>query len=407
MKKIISVVALLFVLVAIPVVTTYASDGDVNADREAQIAEHQQFILEWYRAADFHTMYDGFRLFIGERRVWTPFISETDGVLYIPADVLFYNLGAISPWDSDDYRELSSLITQLPNRGEQTVFSLGGVTIEFFSHLPLIYVNGEPQYLENPAYIFVTMLVPFLEVAELINQNVEITEDDDGNTVFTLTPQTSFDEDTVTFLNMLNANAIVRHRRSGSLAPGGNIDYVGGMHPGLVNSRSARRSLYTYWNITDRDDVFEVIARLYASGHNIRYLTEHINEGTESPWGDSGLLGWDLGRVAQVASISFVAGYITMDEFVELSLPAAIILQMHFDSWEEFGENFVHGSAFWLGNRRGAEAQLRHRRLAHEEFVARHVRNIPPWDMDFSWAMDISMEILAKLHDIIYGFAVS
>ena len=138
------------------------------------------------------------------------------------------------------------------------------------------------------------------------------------------------------------------------------------------------------WGITDRESALEIIGSLYSGRHHPRYIAENPN----SPWGETGILGWDLGWLAQVASQSFLAGFISYNEFIELTIPAALILQEHFDSWEQFGENFVHGAAFWLRGNPNAESELAFRSQAQEVFVNYHIETLPPWDLDLSWVME-------------------
>ena len=291
-----------------------------------------------------------------------------DDIVFASARGLFEGLGSLSLW------------FDLHAQPDPNSFNLAGLNIVFTADSTTVYVNDEAKTLDAAPFMHSGQLhVPVIDVAYLAGNTVEIERA--GNRDFLrITPYNSFGEDVFMFVNALNANGIMR----GS----GNFNLPAGMPRSLITSNSIRTSLESMWNITDRESAIRVINNLYDGGHHARYMDEHRAAGTTSPWGDAGLLGWDLARVAQVASASFVAGYLSFDEFILISLPAAITLQSHFDSWEQLGENFVYGAAFWLRGTAGAAQQLQLRQDAHDEFVENYIDTLPPWDLDLSWVAE-------------------
>lgn len=63
--------------------------------------------------------------------------------------------------------------------------------------------------------------------------------------------------------------------------------------------------------------------------------------------GDRSLLGWDYGRYVALCRWGYAAGFLTEDDAWRCIMPAARLLQSHFGSWDELGENYLIGREFW------------------------------------------------------------
>ena len=214
--------------------------------------------------------------------------------MFIPADVLFYNLGSVTPFDFMLIEHFQEEITK---------FTLAYKNIEFNPGSAIVYVNDEAMTIEASPFIRNEQLyIPLIEIAVLMGQAVENRRE--GNLeLVSITPYNRFGDEVFLFLNALNSNGIIRID--------GDINAVAGRHRNQNNATRTRTELIASWNITDRQSALQVILNQYEGGHNARYTAEHQAANTTSFWGDAGLLGWDLARVAQVASNSFIAGYIT------------------------------------------------------------------------------------------------
>jgi len=298
-----------------------------------------------------------------------------DGILYIPARTLFSNLGSLHSW-------------QAGTSVEPAVFVLANQHIVFNPDSNIVYVNDEIVTFESSSFIKDGHLyIPLIESALLTGQDIWHIILEGRSQIVEISPYNRFGEDVFLFINALNANAMLRSMRDQSADE--IIARPASFSRNFITSIDVRGGLNSFWNITSREGVFQAIDNLYTVGHNTRYIAEHRAAGTTSPWGDTGILGWDLGRVAQIASHAFIAGYITFDEFIQLSLPAAITLQYHFDSWEQKSENFLYGAAFWLRGQRYESTELEVRQRAHDRFMYGVIDILPPWDMDLQWALDL------------------
>jgi hypothetical protein len=78
---------------------------------------------------------------------------------------------------------------------------------------------------------------------------------------------------------------------------------------------------------------------------------KNLLEYIENKWGDTNILAWDLGRAVYLAAACHGAGYITFDEYVNLSLPAVRILQKSFNNWPDYTANRLDGFKYWVSGR--------------------------------------------------------
>lgn len=64
-------------------------------------------------------------------------------------------------------------------------------------------------------------------------------------------------------------------------------------------------------------------------------------------YGENALLGWDVGRCAYVTQCCYLAGYINMQEMLDLCVDAGTKAQAFFQNWEEMMESYLLGGQFW------------------------------------------------------------
>lgn len=67
----------------------------------------------------------------------------------------------------------------------------------------------------------------------------------------------------------------------------------------------------------------------------------YANEGIES------ILFWDYSRAISILGWGYIAGYITIDEYLYQSVPIGLLIQKEYGSWEEAGKNYLIGYKYW------------------------------------------------------------
>ncbi|MCL2610979.1 MAG: DUF1266 domain-containing protein [Defluviitaleaceae bacterium] len=306
-----------------------------------------------------------------------PSILSLNDTLFMRANDLLTNLGAF-------YGNNPRAFTLDDDHDN---FVLAYKNIRFVAGQAVVYINDEPITLQSETFIHDGALyIPIIEIAELLGQSVRINVfEEAGMSHISIRPHNRFGDDLPAFLTALNNNGLIRSLWTFD------FDLVGGYERRTAGSRNRRLTLSTGWNVNDRESALRVINNLYTSGHNAQYNEHHLANNTTSPWGEAGILGWDLARVSQVAGLSYIVGYITYEEFIYFTLRAALVLQEHFESWDEFGQNFVYGSSFWLRNRtqRERDSEVRRREVAHRTFMTEYVDYMPEWNMDLSYYMEL------------------
>ena len=142
-----------------------------------------------------------------------------------------------------------------------------------------------------------------------------------------------------------------------------------------VSTDSVKEILARDWDITDRKSLFNSLTWIDQCGHRkefeelgkrLQELSPRKLEQLEAEiddedflhsvrlvsknhraLGSKSLLGWDYVRYAYLCRCGFHVGYITKDEAWALLVPVARKMQKTFDSWQELGENYRLGRAFW------------------------------------------------------------
>lgn len=105
----------------------------------------------------------------------------------------------------------------------------------------------------------------------------------------------------------------------------------------------------------------EVLSRRYQNMTEVQLIEEarkanpNANEDSYLPkmlmawrrYGENALLGWDVGRCAYVTQCCYLAGYINMQEMLDLCVDAGTKAQKIFQNWEEMMESYLLGGQFW------------------------------------------------------------
>ena len=159
-----------------------------------------------------------------------------------------------------------------------------------------------------------------------------------------------------------------------------------------------RMGLMTGWKISSRKSAMSTIARLVDKGQRASYLTEMqamIDSGdmekdilkeygdnekayrmlaTQQAYerlGERALTGWDLSRANQVLGDCYDAEYISLEEYLNLSLEISKLIQEEFDSWEELADSYLLGYQFWqAADPQELYGELADRRESYEELKA-------------------------------------
>lgn len=165
----------------------------------------------------------------------------------------------------------------------------------------------------------------------------------------------------------------------------GDFHYLAGCYypgrekePGGLDS--TRRILQSFWSIHDHDTALETMTRLVHSGMREGYgrMMRHLeiqypnyteeqlievarqenpkaNEDSFLPkmvmayrrYGENALLGWDMGRAAYITQRCYMAGYLSMEEMMNLCVQAGQYAQAFFQNWEEMMESYLLGGQYW------------------------------------------------------------
>jgi len=179
-----------------------------------------------------------------------------------------------------------------------------------------------------------------------------------------------------------------------------------------IAKAETRVILADWWGVNSRADLLGTLAWLEEEGHRTDFeivgtlmtqLTqqeyERLLAAEDKPeaickmeiartyypiFGAKSLYGWDYGRAICLCRWAYVAGYIGEEEAWNRIMPIARSLQQKFDSWEDFGHNFLIGRQFW------SYEQTTNNGWQCEDAVQRllDMRDSPwnryPWDLDLS-----------------------
>ena len=159
---------------------------------------------------------------------------------------------------------------------------------------------------------------------------------------------------------------------------------AGCLFPGSENNprliQAVKKMLWDYWEIQSHEQAIEEMTYLLHTGMRARYGKEmcsfetvyhnyseqklieiakeknpNANEDSFLPkmimayrrYGENALLGWDVGRIGYVIQCCYVAGYVSMEEVLELGVEAGEKAQKCFNNWEEMMESYLLGVQYW------------------------------------------------------------
>lgn len=166
---------------------------------------------------------------------------------------------------------------------------------------------------------------------------------------------------------------------------GGNFRYMAGeFDPGWERDVTAvedtRKFLWKFWEIQSHESAREEMLDLVHSGTRRRYAwemqqlermyagysEEQLIEAAkkENPsadedsflpkmlmawrrYGENALLGWDVGRCAYISQKCYLAGYLSMEELLDITVEAGRKAQAVYRNWEEMMESYLLGGQYW------------------------------------------------------------
>ena len=137
--------------------------------------------------------------------------------------------------------------------------------------------------------------------------------------------------------------------------------------------------LSTGWGVHSRKDLLHMLNRVWTRGH--RGSMQEIRRGLAWGWspqairlyskfrghpcsfrriewvrnhadelGENSMVAWDLSRLVSLVRWGVFVGYLSDEEAWEWIMPAAKKIQASFNSWQEFGEDYLLGRSFWSPN---------------------------------------------------------
>ena len=221
-----------------------------------------------------------------------------------------------------------------------------------------------------PFIISIVSALVFVLILRAICIHIQRPREDRGDTYTPLSP-------TLQWMN--TAGSILRATNKG------NFRYIAGLfYPGNENKQdrvsSIKKMLWKYWQIQGHESAMETMKRLLHTGMRVWYGQEmsrletiystyceeelinvakkqnpNADEDSFLPkmilayrrYGENALLGWDMGRVAYVMQCCYFAGYVSMEEVLDIGVEAGKKAQAYFNNWEEMMESYLLGGQYW------------------------------------------------------------
>ena len=160
----------------------------------------------------------------------------------------------------------------------------------------------------------------------------------------------------------------------------------GGLAADEIGQEVAKQILEESWGVTDKDSADEIVNWLITEGHRLDFeydMVDLMNEGMDevapedravfmlenfdiseegaefyadwyNKWdeygdenGGNAIWGWDLNRALSQIANCYLAGYYTLEEALDLSLDIASIIQVTYDSWDDYMESYFTGYEYW------------------------------------------------------------
>jgi len=191
-------------------------------------------------------------------------------------------------------------------------------------------------------------------------------------------------------------------------------DLLGGNNNSQKNVTEIKKILSEWWGVNNREDLLNALQWIEGSGHREDFakLGAYLSslnddqlaeiqakmEGDEQAkhqvkivrkhyekLGRKSLLGWDYTRYIALCRWGCLVGYLSEQEAWDRIMPAAAMLQSTFDSWKDFGENYLIGREFWSYEQTARDGQL------YRNIYRKLLNNSSsPWNHN-PWNMDLRM----------------
>lgn len=154
-------------------------------------------------------------------------------------------------------------------------------------------------------------------------------------------------------------------------------DTLGGMTLTPKTVKYCKTILNDWWGVQTREELLSTLNDLDESGHragfiNLGQQVSMLSEKAYSSWvqqlvknpealnsvkiarkyypllgARKSLVAWDYARYISLCRWGYVAGLLSEQEAWQKIMPAAQRIQDAYDSWQELGENYIIGIAFW------------------------------------------------------------
>ncbi len=144
----------------------------------------------------------------------------------------------------------------------------------------------------------------------------------------------------------------------------GDSELFGGDIKSPEIASNCREDLFEFWSVNVRQDLLDCFEKLYAgrSAEQAKEIIEEIvksggdpnklSEGNryELEWRQSkNAIAWDMARMIRIASLGYLADYVSYDEAISYCIVAGKKLQGLFHSWDDMFFNYMQGYIYWSG----------------------------------------------------------
>ncbi len=200
-------------------------------------------------------------------------------------------------------------------------------------------------------------------------------------------------------------------------------DVFGGAVPTPEEIAQEKQLLREWWDVYDRESMLSTLDWLWQGGHRddfeklslrvqsldpgkLQAMKDMAKDNPEllhritvvekyyKDVGPKGICGWDYSRYVALCGWGYLAGYLSEKEAWQHALPAALILQARFDSWDDLGKNYLIGREFWsLEDTRKTGARFR------RSYIRLTIDPTSPW-REYPWNLDLENRKITKSNQI-------
>ncbi|MBD5461017.1 MAG: DUF1266 domain-containing protein [Lachnospiraceae bacterium] len=160
----------------------------------------------------------------------------------------------------------------------------------------------------------------------------------------------------------------------------GNWQYIAGSSVKEENASQMQVMLSRDWEIDDKEDLMDTIMFLTAL-----YEDEDDVEPEDIETG-----AWDLCRACQILGMAFVAGMISREEMMGVSLMVGSLMQCYYPSWLDLYSSYLKGYKEWrLEDEDDEEAQ---EDVEEREQIVRRLLIMPNGPCSVPWNLELPIE---------------